>query len=213
MNHFECDTLSSDVDVNDMASVSAFLNLQPRQNIDQLPWGINGSKPDVSFTIAHNHQGIYLKYLVTEKHFRALCRQTNDPVYTDSCVEFFIAFPGDEAYYNFEFNCAGVALMGYGTGKQREVLPVSTVEKIRALTGIQPRDTKTGWHKWELTLFIPFEVFIYHNVKSLKGETCKANFFKCGDELPEPHFMSWNYIENPVPEFHLPAFFGSISFV
>jgi hypothetical protein len=37
-----------------------------------------------------------------------------------------------------------------------------------------------------------------------------ANFYKCGDETPEPHFLSWNPIDLPKPNFHVPQFFGQL---
>lgn len=66
---------------------------------------------------------------------------------------------------------------------------------------------------WELTLMIPLEVFSYHQINSLKGRQSKVNFFKCGDELPEPHFLAWRNIIAASPDFHLPDFFGTMHFV
>ncbi len=40
----------------------------------------------------------------------------------------------------------------------------------------------------------------------------KANFYKCGDELQTPHFLSWNPIEIEKPDFHRPDFFGTLRF-
>jgi hypothetical protein len=39
-----------------------------------------------------------------------------------------------------------------------------------------------------------------------------ANFYKCGDELPTPHFLSWNPIEWKEPSFHRPEQFGKLIF-
>jgi Carbohydrate-binding family 9 len=46
----------------------------------------------------------------------------------------------------------------------------------------------------------------------MEGKKCKANFYKCGDKLAQPHFLAWNRIETPEPDFHQPAFFGDIEF-
>ena len=51
------------------------------------------------------------------------------------------------------------------------------------------------------------------SIESLKGVCATANFYKCGDDLPEPHFVSWNKIEAPTPNFHLPKYFGEIEFI
>jgi hypothetical protein len=56
------------------------------------------------------------------------------------------------------------------------------------------------------------EAFEFHQLKSLKNIKCKANFYKCGDELSQPHYLSWNNIKSGKPNFHLPEFFGEINF-
>ncbi|MBD1364497.1 hypothetical protein IDJ77_11815 [Mucilaginibacter sp. ZT4R22] len=197
-----------------MKSISAFLDGEERQQIDNAPWDDTGDLPLVSFSLAHNQQGIYLKYSVKEKHMLAHYKNINDPVYKDSCVEFFIAFAGDRAYYNFEFNSIGTALCGFGDGKNdREDLPVDIIATINTLSTVEHQDTETGLYNWELTLFFPFEVFTHHHINNVTGEACRVNFYKCGDELPEPHFLSWTPINHPYPEFHLPGMFGSVVFV
>ncbi|MBC7416687.1 MAG: hypothetical protein H7325_00845, partial [Pedobacter sp.] len=36
---------------------------------------------------------------------------------------------------------------------------------------------------------------------------------KCGDDLPKPHYLSWNPITNVAePNFHLPEFFANAIF-
>jgi hypothetical protein len=46
----------------------------------------------------------------------------------------------------------------------------------------------------------------------MKGKKCRANFYKCGDDLPEPHFLAWNMINTEEPDFHRPEFFGTLEF-
>ena len=46
----------------------------------------------------------------------------------------------------------------------------------------------------------------------LYGARMKANFYKCGDKLQTPHFLSWNRIDLPSPNFHRPDFFGTLEF-
>ena len=40
----------------------------------------------------------------------------------------------------------------------------------------------------------------------------KANFYKCGDRLKQQHYLSWNPIDLPRPNFHCPEFFGELTF-
>jgi len=196
-----------------MAGVCSYLNSSERQSINNLLWSNDSYKPAVSFAMVYTEDSILLKYFVTEKYVKADYLQINDPVYKDSCVEFFIAFGGDENYYNLEFNRIGTALIGYGSGKNdREILSESIISKIKSQHAITASPDDKGNTEWELTLNIPFTLFIHNAISALAGLSCRANFFKCGDDLPAPHFLSWNAVDYPQPNFHLPQFFGTITF-
>ena len=54
--------------------------------------------PDVKFRMAHTHDAILLHFKVTEEAVRAHGGRDNDPVYEDSCVEFFCIPGGDDFY-------------------------------------------------------------------------------------------------------------------
>lgn len=197
-----------------VAGVSSFLNQLKRHSIDNLLWSYNGYKPNVSFAIAYTTDSILLKYFVTEKHVTSEHREINDPVFEDTCVEFFIAFGDDKNYYNLEFNRIGTPLVGYGSGKlDRSFIKKPAISQIRSLNKTAPQPDQEGNTEWELTLSIPFSLFTYNNINSLAGSTGRVNFFKCGDNLPDPHFLSWNYVDTPQPNFHLPEFFGTIQFI
>lgn len=194
--------------------LSLLLDCHERNLIGMVPWPVYGYIPDASFSIAYGSDCIFIKYYVIEKAIRAIYRRTNEPVYKDSCVEFFISFGDEEAYYNFEFNCAGTCLLGFGKNKrERKLLPEPLIRKIKnqvllkTVKGAGPSNIS-----WELTLMIPLDVFYHHPLISLNGQHCKVNFYKCGDELPEPHFLSWNDIKVEEPDFHLPEFFGEMQF-
>ena len=209
-----CGILPNDIAGNGIGAVSDFFDHQQRQCISRLPWNCTGHKPQVSFAMAHTQNGIWLKYWVVEKYILARYKNINGPVYKDSCVEAFVAFNGDYSYYNLEFNCAGIPKGGYGNGKHnREEIPEQLLSTIETLSFIKPPDAAGKLHHWELTLFFPFSIFVHHHLTGLSGQVCRANFYKCGDELPEPHFLTWAPIEHPYPEFHLPQFFGKITFL
>jgi hypothetical protein len=46
----------------------------------------------------------------------------------------------------------------------------------------------------------------------VKGKKMRGNFYKCGDELSVPHFVSWTKINTPNPSFHVPECFGGLEF-
>lgn len=170
---------------------------------------------DVHFGMAYDEDHFYLSYKVIEDHPKAICTTTNGPVWEDSCVEFFIAF-SDEGYYNLEFNCIGTKLTGFGTSnKDREWLKEEVVNTIVTTPslGTQVIDKVNSPGEWTLNVRIPKAIFVHNEVKLEKGETFKVNFYKCGDKQKDVHFLSWNAIDHPTPNFHLPAFFGELKLV
>jgi hypothetical protein len=181
--------------------------------ISYQPWPDIGIKPDAKFKLFYGDDAVFLKFMVKEKHFRASCRQINEPVYQDTCVEFFICFNENEPHYNFEFNALGVPLVGYGIKRERELLDVSLIKKIKSFDSYEKKDGDRLPFNWELTVAIPFDLFYKHKVTTLRGLECGANFCKCGDMLSEPHFLCWNNIVADKPDFHLPQYFGKLIFI
>jgi len=182
--------------------------------IDTINWPAYSYKPKLSFRIGHTGKEIWLKYYVTEKYIRAQETRTNGNVYKDSCVEFFISFDSKN-YYNFEFNCIGTIHIGYGAGRaKRQPVPVILAEKIEieSSLGNLPFEEKTGNFEWEMMIRIPLESFAFDKIKSLNRLKAKANFYKCGDETSELHFVTWNPIETENPDYHRPEFFGKALF-
>lgn len=178
--------------------------------IDQCPWeSLYPYCPKVRFQIAHSEQYIYLHYQVDEEFVKGQYVRANENVWEDSCVEFFISFDQKRTYYNFEFNVLATGLIGYGpTDKsQRTRLDEDVVESVDACTRIIKQ---RGRKNWEIYLQIPKIIF---GNRPYSGMTYHANFYKCGDGLPTPHFISWNAIQSEKPNFHLPEFFGEIYFV
>jgi hypothetical protein len=183
--------------------------------IDHANWEIYPYKPKVSFKIAHNGYSILIRFYITEKYIRAIENKINSTVYKDSCLEFFISFNGND-YYNIEINCIGVIHMAYGNCiKDRQLIDKDIIGKIivNSTLGTIPFDTKTGRFSWNMTVIIPVDCFIFSKAKLGNMSTAWGNFYKCGDELPEKHYLSWNPIKISCPNFHKPEFFKRIIFV
>jgi hypothetical protein len=159
---------------------------------------------------------IYIKYYVREQYVKAEKNHTNEMVCEDSCVEFFVSPEDDGIYYNFEFNPIGTALMGSGHGRHDSArTDPAVVDGIRRLTtmGNEPFSEISGDMRWSITVAIPLETFFHHKVGSLAGKTFRANFYKCGDKLTTPHFVTWNPVETEKPDYHRPEYFGMLKFV
>lgn len=181
----------------------------PEQLVSNVPWPSYLYKPQCSFRMGHSGDNLFLKFLVEEKDIRITQMRNNEKVYQDSCVEFFIAFE-DNGYYNLEFNPAGTMMLGYGTDRDlREFADEVLIGKIGRRCII---NRKKELVQWELEVMIPVEIFFKHSYSTVAGKTAKANFYKCGDHLPEPHYLAWSNIKSAEPNFHLPQYFGILHF-
>ncbi|MBE9598441.1 carbohydrate-binding family 9-like protein [Pedobacter sp. MC2016-24] len=194
--------------------VAALLNAIPKNEIGDQPWPEFKCALQANFTIAHSNDTIWLKYEINEDAIRVVTAETNGAVHKDNCVEFFVSFGAEKSYYNIEVNCMGVCLIAYGKGRSnRKYLQKEVVEQIKTHAVVkQTAENHQFRYAWEITLMIPLAVFEYSNITSLSQQTGFGNFFKCGDDLPQPHFYSWNGIEANSPDFHLPEFFGALTF-
>ena len=182
--------------------------------IDTINWKAYSYKPGLNFRIGHTGNEIWLKYYVKEKYILAQETRTNGEVYKDSTVEFFISLD-KENYYNFEFNCIGTVHLAYGPGRgNRKFVAPETVEKIEISSslGNQPFKEKKGGFEWEMMIRIPISCFAFDNIKSLEGMKATANFYKCGDDTSEPHYVTWNPVKTENPDYHRPEFFGRVEF-
>jgi hypothetical protein len=194
-------------------SLAFYREKAPFHSIACINWPEYPYKPDVTFRIAHNSQNILLNYHVDELNIQAVCDKDNGKVWEDSCVEFFIAFGEDAFYYNIECNCIGKLLVAAGPDRlQRMPVPAKDLERIDRWSSLggSPVENRTG--AWEVSLVIPVDIFIRNSLSTLDKIQARGNFYKCGDNLKIPHFVSWNPIKSEHPDFHLPGFFGTITF-
>ena len=132
-----------------------------------------------------------------------------------SLSHLFIAYHvhGLDLSYNFEMNCIGTLLAAkrksrtecthFEAEKLDQVIKYSSLkrEKIEISGKI---------FSWDIAMGIPFSL-IGMDGKDLP-KTARANFFKCADKAAHPHFLSWNPIDVPSPDFHRPDFFGELIF-
>jgi hypothetical protein len=182
--------------------------------IDTINWPNFSYKPKLSFRIGHIDKEIWLKYYVTEKNILARETRINGEVYKDSTVEFFISVDGLN-YYNFEFSCIGITHLAHGPGRgNRNFVDPEIVKKIEieSSLGNKPFEEKKGNFEWEMMIRIPLECFAFDKIKTLSGLKATANFYKCGDETSEPHYISWNPIGTENPDYHCPQYFGKVQF-
>lgn len=188
----------------------------PFQPINTVNWEAFPYCPKVEFRIAYTNNAILLHYKVREASVAAVAGGDNGKVWEDACVEFFSSPAGDDVYYNIECNCVGNLLIGAGPKRpatRHRATPevLDTVERWCSL-GREGFEERVGECSWEVALIVPFSAFFLHDITSLEGKSIRANFYKCGDKLQKPHYLSWNPIETEKPAFHCPEFFGLVHF-
>ena len=133
-------------------------------------------------------------------------------VWEDSCCEIFLQLPGSSEYFNFEVNAAGVMVAASGAGRAGRVpLPAEDISSIIRLAEVDGRrEFAGGLHNWRVTLIIPFSIMGI-DPENLPAELL-GNIYKCGDCTAHPHYLSWNPVGTPSPDYHRPEFFGRFSF-
>lgn len=181
--------------------------------IDTVNWSEFPYRPEVEFRAAHTGTALLLNYRCTEEAVRAAASADNGPVWEDSCVEFFVSFD-DKNYQNVECNCVGTILSAIGPDRDhREFVPLELLGGIDRYSSLRSGDLPVdGPVSWEVSLVIPVTTFFASGLKSFSGAKARCNFYKCGDKLPTPHFLSWNPIGVASPDFHRPEYFGNAVF-
>lgn len=182
--------------------------------VARLNWPEHPYCPKVSFRIGHTGTEIWLAFAVSEERILGLETRTHGEVYKDSCVEFFISFDGTN-YYNFEFNCIGTTHLAYGPGRHnRKFVPLPLMERlnVHSSLGTQPFGEKAGGFDWTLTARIPVACFAFDAITALDGRRATANFYKVGSGLSVPHYLTWNPVGTPAPDYHRPEYFGDVLF-
>lgn len=196
--------------------VSETLDLETESlMVETINWEEYPYKPEVTVQIAYNEQELFLQYRVKEQAVKAEITENNGKVWTDSCVEFFLSPQGNDEYYNLEVNCIGTALLGFRKkGSPATHAPNELIESIRRIStlGDEPFAERKEETEWEITMAIPWGVFFKHTLKPAQGKKMRGNFYKCGDDLSIPHFVSWTKIKTEKPSFHNPEFFGGLEF-
>lgn len=179
--------------------------------IDRVNWVSDFPKYlPVTVRVAHDGEKLYLFYMIRGEVVRAVNTEDFGPVWEDSCVEFFMRREGESGYRNFECNILGAFLSCYHKTREEGERQTDIMSHVFRQTSICHRYDDSGKEvsDWTLYLEIPKSAMGFGTDESLAGQNIRANFYKCGDRTSEPHFLSWNPIDLPKPNFHVPQFFG-----
>lgn len=154
------------------------------------------------------NRGFILHMLTRENFIRATYENRDDPVYQDSCMEFFFnPFPESGKYINLEINPNGAYLCEIGAGKGCRTFVKELTEETVEIETLQ-----MGKRGWKLSAFISkdFIESLYHRDFDSMESEFRANFYKCGDLTKTPHYGAFSPVTTLPPGFHNPDMFAKI---
>lgn len=176
--------------------------------------------PNTEFKMLYDDANIYVIFKVEDNYIKAVAKGYQASVCQDSCVEFFFT-PGiniSEGYFNLETNCGGTILMYHQVSRGQHCKPLmaaelDNVEISHSLPNLIENEI-TQPTTWTLEYRLPISILEnYANVqKPASGVTWLANCYKCADKTSHPHWLTWEVVDKPSPDFHRPEFFGQIVF-
>ena len=157
--------------------------------------------------VGWNDSGIHVLMYADEPAVRCEIHETGGDVYTDSCLEFFLApVASDPRYFNCEVNPKGVMHLGIGTGRYDRV-----VER-RVPEGTNMRHSLHQGRWWAVSYTVP-GAFLAEKfaVTPRQLSEARGNFYKCGNLHIRHHGMFCPYPLD-APDFHRPEFFARFVF-
>ena len=175
--------------------------------------------PDARFKVLHDDTRIHLLFRVLDRYVVGRYGGYQDPVCRDSCVEFFF-YPGDSVtrgYFNLEISCRGTMLFAYQKSRNIGVVPIDVGDAARV--AVAP-SMGAGAASGEITEPLVWQVMV-SMPKDLPGRyvgvpagsrVWRVNCYKCADRSSHPHWLTWNRVDAPSPDFHRPESFGRFLF-
>ena len=181
----------------------------PCAAIDQYAWSDAYVPTAYAQLIKIEGYGFALRMVCREKDPRAVYTEYNQPVYTDSCLEFFAIWDNaSDKYLNMEMNARGTLLSCVGKDRYERIPTLDACGELPAVQGF------VGADEWGIVARIPFSVIAgVYGIGAdafVSGYAFTGNFYKCGDDTAVPHYGSWSRVGTEKPDFHRPEYFGRL---
>lgn len=134
----------------------------------------------------------------------------DDPIYLDSCLEFFVSPVGNrEEYINVEMNSMGTFLCEFGKGKPDRCFSKELTELSPIVEAFSSVDEKGAFWGVKVHLTKDFIAALYKiDKKNIMFKEISANFYKCGDDCEVPHYLAFSPVTTLPPGFHNPQCFA-----
>src|SRR5687767_743770 len=177
-------------------------------------------RPLTEAKMVYDANNVYVIFRVHDKFVKSTVTTYNGHVSGDSCVEFFFSPNSDEPghYFNLEVNAGGTPLIFFVTKPRKEFTRLSDtlideIEIAHSLPAVVNPEI-TDDVTWTIECRVPLGILKqFTNVTMPNpGVTWRANFYKTGSDTSNPHYYTWSPVSYPEPNFHLPAYFGTLTF-
>lgn len=181
---------------------------------------VPGFKPISSAKMMYDDENLYLIFRVEDKFVRIQTQTPNGPVSEDSCVEFLFAPDATRPlqYFNLEINAGGTPFLGYHMDGRKNHILVNEIDlkKIEIAHSL-PSMLNNEMIKpitWTIECRVPLSILTKYSKLSLpeSGVSWKANFYKTSSKSTNPHWITWSPVHSARPDFHLPQYFGKLTF-
>ena len=174
--------------------------------IDQYVWGGEYRPKAYAQLVYVVKKGFVCRLTAYESDPKAVYKNDMDPVYKDSCLEFFAKYK-DGGYINCEVNANGAILSAYGEGRGGRIPLDMIAGEFPQVRIIKKKD------KWCAEIFISLKIInaVYGKSVFRENSVIYGNFYKCGDNCKYVHYGSFSPIETEKPDFHRPEFFAKMT--
>lgn len=175
-------------------------------------------QPVAKAKMMYDDGNLYLIFHVDDRYVRLQTSSFNGKVFEDACVEFFFSPDSNLplSYFNLEMNAGGKALMEYHHDSKTTRLTAEDFEKVEIAHSMPEKldHEITEPVTWTVEYRLPLAMLKkFSNVSQpAKGTVWKANFFKTSSKNSNPHYITWSFVDNKTPQFHLPQYFGTLNF-
>lgn len=177
-------------------------------------------RPVIQAKLMYDDKNIYVIFHVQDKFVRSLFEGYNGGVSNESCVEFFFSpdTQHPDRYFHLEANAGGNPFFAWDSTRRRDIkFKPEEMDQFKIASTlpkkIDPEITEPV--TWTLECSIPLDMLRKYTAitEPKKGVTWTGNFFKtAGRVTSNTHYVTWNFVDTPRPDFHTPAFFGKLLF-
>ena len=153
--------------------------------------------------------GFYARLTCEESNPRAVHTGFYSDVYKDSCLEMFACWDdSSDKYINIEMNSVGASLIALGADRH-ERTPIDVLAGKPFDVTAEKKETE-----WSVTVHVTEDalcrIYGMSADKFVPGYVIRGNFYKCGDETEVEHYVMWNPVGTPAPDYHRPEYFGKM---